>query len=717
MLTAPERSLQETAQRRGIEPGYWDISGKWHETGPDLCAELLAAMGDAPEDGAAILDPAVVLSRGDEDFSVAIRWPAEVAGPTVVRVEFEHGGGRQIFHEDGAGDPGRLKLPRDLPLGYHRLTVEGGGVTSATKLIICPDRAYLPEAIEAGERLSGLAVSLYGVHDANTWGCGDFTALQRLIDWAVDQVHASYLALNPLHAIANRQPFNTSPYLPNSLFYRNFLYLDITAIEEMRDCEEARQLLESGETKAEIRRLNEAEFVEYEGVRDIKLRFLRLLFRHFYEHEFKPGTPRGRRFARWAADEGELLDTYATYCALDEAIHNANPGIWIWPDWPEPFRSPHSEAVREFAAAHVEEILFHKYVQWQVDQQAAAAQHHAIDRGMAIGLFHDLPLATDRCGCELWAHRELYVEGCRVGAPPDGFSPKGQDWSFPPPRREAHRAQGYRYFAETIRKSARHGGALRIDHVMRLFRLYWIPSGRDATEGAYVRDYAEDLLRIVALESVRQRVLIVGEDLGTVEPAMRVALDRHGILSYRLFYFERHADGSLKRPEEYPVQALVSSTTHDLPTLAGYWAGRDIEVRQQLGLLGDDGMVERLWAERRRDKHNILKCLKELGLLDSGYPQAAADGPEFSGEIHNAITGFLAQTPCMLMTLNQEDLTKETDQQNLPATTWEYPNWRRKMKFSLDELEQSALAHSFAEMFRNWLDTRRRGRSSGGQSI
>ena len=455
--------------------------------------------------------------------------------------------------------------------------------------------------------------------------------------------------------------------------------------------------------KCEIAALNNAEAVEYEPVSALKLRFLRLLFERFRREELAVQSPRGLAFEAYVAREGQLLTEYALYCALDETLHAAHPDLWIWPDWPETLQHPESIEVRRFQREHTGLILFYKYIQWQLDEQGRAAQSYALERGMEIGLFHDLPLATDKCGAELWAHRKVYVQGCRVGSPPDGFSPSGQDWSFPPPNREAHRAEGYRLFAESIRKSAQHGGALRIDHVMRLFRLYWIPDGYDATQGTYVRDFSEDLLGVLALESVRNRILIVGEDLGTVEPEQRAALERFAILSYRLFYFERNGDGSFKRASEYPPQALVSSTTHDLPTLAGFWAGRDIEVRRQLGLIGDDESYHRWQADRRTEKRRMLDKLLEIGLLPPGYPLEAADGLELTGEVHNAITGFLAKTPSMLMTLNQEDLTKELDQQNMPGTTWQYPNWRRKMGYSVEQLHTNEQARAFASMLRHWL--------------
>jgi len=668
---------------------------------------ILNAVGTAPSGAPRtfVLNPATL------PWSIVMP-PPPGSATAVLELELEGSAPREWpFLDADLNDAGlAITLPADLPLGYHRLRWRGSD--SFVHIIVCPGRAWMPACLESGGRRAGLAVSLYGVHSEHTWGCGDFTSLRGVIDWVVDEIGGSYIALNPLHAIHNRQPYNTSPYLPNSLYYRNFIYLDIDAMPDLEHCEEARALRQAPGTLEEIAALNGAEFVEYERVHALKLRFLRLLFAHFRREELARVTPRGAAFEQFVADEGDLLTEYALYCALDETLHASNPDLWIWPDWPKPMRRPGTSEVRRFQREHSELILFYKYVQWQLDEQGRAAQEYACDRGMEIGLFHDLPLATDKCGAELWAHRHFYVEGCRVGSPPDVFSPSGQDWSFPPPNREAHRADGYRLIAETIRKSARHGGALRIDHVMRLFRLYWIPDGCDATEGTYVRDFAEDLLGVLALESVRGKKLIVGEDLGTVEPEQRAALERFGILSYRLFYFERNGDGSFKRSSEYPLQALVSSTTHDLPTLAGFWAGRDIDTRYRLGLISDEAGYHRWKEERRIEKRRMLDKLLEIGLLPPGYPLEAADGLELTGEVHNAITGFLAKTPSMLMTLNQEDLTKETDQQNLPGTTWQYPNWRRKMRYSLEQLQTTPEAHDFAAMLRYWLAAESRLRSA-----
>ncbi len=489
-----------------------------------------------------------------------------------------------------------VPLPQVLRLGYHDLKIywmkdpelETFG---DSRFIVCPRRAR-----QIHDRVAGVALSLYGLRSARNWGCGDFTDLRAAIE-VFAKAGAAFVALNPLHAIPNRQPYNISPYLPQCSLYRNFIYLDIERVGNMANLEALTPQIEA---------LRASEFVEYEGVAQLKLSALKTLFREFTE------AGGASDFDRYVDAEGALLHDFAVYCALEETIHSRHPEIWLWTDWPPQYRDPRSQAVAEFAQEHSQLVTFYKFVQWQIDRQLAETQAHALEMGMSIGLYHDLALATDRYGADLWAHRDFYVSACRVGSPPDDFSPSGQDWAFPPPNRDAHRENGYELFAQSIRKNARHGGALRIDHVMRLFHLYWIAAGMPAAEGAYVHEYDEDLLGVLALESVRGNFIAIGEDLGTVTAEVRQTLAESGILSYRVLWFERNPDGRFRRPDEYPAQAAVSTTTHDLPTLAGFGAARDIEARRAAGLI-DSESYRRQMAEREEAKLRLNEALTQAG--------------------------------------------------------------------------------------------------------
>jgi len=728
-----QEALDRAAALWGIELQYFDIWGNLHVTSAETKQSILRAMGvsaDTQDQLDQAIDarirrewtravaPCLVLSHTQRPRQFPVQVPmADAASPLEVRVRNEDGAiDRYQVQLDNLAESEHAEFdgirylrklvpfPESLPLGYYDVTVAiGDRSPELMRLILTPDRAWLPDEL----RTAGVAISLYGVRSRRNWGCGDFRDLRDLVDWAAAEIGAGFIGLNPLHAIHNRRPFNTSPYLPNSIFYQNLIYLDIEAIEDFQDSPRAQRLWQSAATQEKLAALRSAESVEYEDIHTLKLRFLKLVF-----VERALACPNSA-FQAYTEREGDLLDRYATYCALDEHLHHRDPNIWIWPDWPPPYRDPDSAETVQFRKKHWRSVLFYKYAQWQIDRQLAAAQAYA-RRKLPIGLYHDLALATDRYGSDLWAHRPFFVAGCRVGSPPDGFSPKGQDWAFPPPNSDRHWETGYRLFTDSIRNNCRHGGALRIDHVMRFFRLYWIPDGADATRGAYVRDRHEDLVRILALESVRRKVILVGEDLGTVEPLVRKTLARFGILSYRLFYFERETDGEFRRFEEYPESALVSTTTHDLPTLAGFWINEDIEARHRLGLLLDESGYRSQLADRARDKQRMLDLLWRLGLLPPDFPRSAADVPELTGELHNAVIGFLALTPSKLMLVNQEDLTKEVAQQNLPGTTGQYPNWRRKMTFTVEQLSTEKTALDFTAMFRNWLI--RTGRTGAGSA-
>lgn len=733
-----ESALQKASEVYGIEEGYRDNFGEYHKATPEIQAQILTSLGvdcrsaetinkaleaRFQEHWAPGASPAVVASIADNGaFDIVV--PLPVPGRRLhVSIEWEDGSNseaelmpsdQKIVEQAEHRARLRVTLPGTPRLGRHRVSVDiAGAAATETLWIVCPEQTYQPES-EQDRRLGGVMVSLYGVRSGRNWGCGDFTDLKGLLRWAARDAGAGLVGLNPLHAIHNRTPYNTSPYLPFCTYYKNWIYLDAEAMEDFGPS--ARRLLASAEVRRRIAALRERELVDYEGVARLKKLFLRLAWRQF-RRKCPTGTERRAAFDRFRMVEGPALTKYATYCALDEWIHRRNPDIWNWPDWPREYQDPESDATKFFVAENASRVGFYQYLQWQIELQLEAAQAEARSLGMPIGLFHDLALATDRKGCDLWADPEQYIHGCRVGAPPDGFSPEGQDWSFPPPNRDYERRTGYRLFAESIRKNARGGGALRIDHVMRLFRLYWIPADSEASGGMYVKSQMEDLLRILALESVRLKVRIIGEDLGTVPPMIREKLEQYGILGYRLLYFEKDGSGAFLRPEEYSRHALATVSTPDLPTLAGFWTGRDIEARRAAGSLKDQDAYEREYERRRQDKDRLLRLLHDLNLLPSEFPKKGTLVPFLTGDLHNAVTGMLAQTQCDLFVMNQEDLFKETEQQNLPGTTSEYPNWRRKMLYSIEQLHTDEAARGFTAMLRNWLLRSGRVRLSSGGAV
>ncbi len=722
-----EDALGRAAAECGIDHQYWDIFGHSHEASPEALKSILHSLGwdttsvetiDAKRAqlfaGLYTASLQQTLVVGDSERFVPLTLPANTVSLVTYEIILELGDVvaseiataqlpllREVHFDGKVWQTYQLPLSAQLPLGYHRFTLKlGGSDAVVSNLILCPDCAYLSGRLAQGGKTAGFNVALYGLRSKRNWGCGDFTDLRALIDWSVREVGFSFIGVNPLHALHNRTPYNTSPYLPLSVFYKNLIYLDVEKVPEFAACPAASALFQSEEMQRQIQGLRASAFVQYQGVDSLKKRFLRLLHRAFRDAK-NADSPRTRSFASYCEREGDLLHKFALYCALDQILHEEDQNRWTWRDWPIVYQSPDSPEAKAFADQHASSVEFYKYVQFVIDEQLAATQQYAKEAGMQIGLYHDLAVATDSCGADLWAHRSFFVSGCRVGAPPDDFSPKGQDWGFPPPNVLEHRATGYRLYRESIRKILEAGGALRIDHVMRLIRLFWIPAGMEAAQGTYVRDNASDLMHILALESVRSECIIVGEDLGTVTDEMRAMLAHYRILSYRVFYFEKNRDGSFKHSSLYPALALVASTTHDLPTLAGFWINRDIEARKAAGLADEEGYRRQL-ADRQREKQHMLDALLFEHLLPDSYERNAANLPELNGELHNAVIGFLMNVPSQILLINQEDFTKETEQQNLPGSTSQYPNWQRKMRYSLEDL-YSGEAKGYAQMFRDQL--------------
>ena len=542
-----ENALALAAKDSGVDREYWDMFGRRHDVSPEALKRLLEALGwnagsfEAIEESRAarfeqrlhlgLAKTYVVSSRhlavdvllsasekGQLSFEVTLEDGKTIRGATEVsqlsrQGEFRWGDSDWSLYE--------APLPGEIPLGYHRLTMTiVGRELGPSNLIVSPDRAYLPERLAKGGRTGGFNVALYGLRSTRNWGCGDFTDLEALAKWAHDEVGFSFIGVNPLHALHNRVPYNTSPYLPLSMFYKNLIYIDVEKVPEFKQSTCAQRLFESARMQEKIQQLRHTEYVDYQAVAKLKRQFLKVLYREFRSRRAS-NAERHAAFKAYCEREGELLQRFALFCALDEAMHKEDRNRWVWGQWPVEYQSPESEATQRFAAEHERSLEFYQYVQFVIEEQLAAAQSYARQLGMPIGLYHDLAMATDSWGSDLWSFGSFYVKGGRVGAPPDDFSPEGQDWAFPPPNKEAHRDSGYRLYRESIRKIVRHGGALRVDHVMRLFRLFWIPEGMSAAQGTYVRDYAEDLMRILALESVRSENIIIGEDLGTVTDEIR----------------------------------------------------------------------------------------------------------------------------------------------------------------------------------------------------
>lgn len=709
-------ALDRLAEGMGVETSYTDAAGKTVHAAPGTVRSLLHAIGvDAPDEAAAqrllvelehaelarTLPPVAVLRVDRPPPAVTVALPAGIGEPGTGELHWtlslEDGTGRTgmaLFTDlplerraelDGAVmEVRRLALGEGLPLGYHRLRVAAGALEAETLVIGVPDRCHLPTPIEIGAALWGLSAQLYAIRSANDWGMGDFGDLASLAEIAASR-GASVVGLNPLHALFSDRPEQASPYSPASRLFLNPLYIDVTALPELIACEEVQSRIASEDFKRQLQAARGTELVDYAAVARLKLPLLERLFRAFREGG---STARQLAFEAFRRERGESLERYCAFQALRE--HFGGQG---WQQWPDEYRDPASDAVRRFAAGNRERIDFLAWLQWVADSQLEAASERARARGMAIGFYRDLAVGADSAGAETWAAPGVVVSAAHVGAPPDLFNPAGQDWGLPPFHPRALREQGYAAFIELVRANMRHTGALRIDHAMALQHVYWIPEGNPPSEGAYVAYPMEDLIGILALESQRHACLVVGEDLGTVPEGFRERMAEAGILSYRVVFFEWTSDGGFVGPDDYPYLALATVGSHDLATLRGWWEEHDIDLKERMGLYPEAGEVEKQRARRREERSRLVEAVRAAGLA---LPASFGGDSDYGTALGNAVHAFLARSNAAIAMVQLDDLTDEREQVNLPGTVDQYPNWRRKLSLTLEELADDPSAAALA---------------------
>jgi len=669
----------------GIEPEYTDIWGKHHPTSRKTKLAILRALGlrtgNLQEElsrlaGRRFLEPVLVRSRRTLSRGFSIYLPSP---PRNLSVKIEASGDRGIIWERRLGGEVLssrgmgsydLPLPADLPLGYYQLKVATTLKTASSLLIVPPETTYLPEFLRGKGRTWGIFLPLYALRSAGNWGIGDLRDLRELLNWMGRELKVGFVGINPLHAVKNKRPYNLSPYYPSSRIYRNFIYLNLEEIPEFKRSPEAQRMVAGKEFQRDLAALRASALVDYERVASLKLRVLELLFKLFQGVE---SSRRAQEFSRYREREGEGLEEYATFQALSEHFLNRS-----WAHWPQEFQNPQSEEVKSFQKSHQQRILLFEYIQWNVEEQLAEIREASHKAGIPLGLYEDLALGVEGGGADAWSNQGVYAFQAELGAPPDEFFPLGQRWGLPPVIPQRLREEGYRPWIHLLRHNLPPGGALRIDHVMGLFHSFWIPQGMAPQEGAYVRGYPGELLGILALESHLHRTLIVGEDLGTVPPWIRTELANWGVLSTKVLYFEREADQGPTPPARYPPLSLAGINTHDMPTLKGFWQLRDIEWRERLGLYPSPKMAEEERTRREGEKGEILQALKSRGFHLSGS--------NWDLDLLRAVVTWLALTPCKLLVLNIWDLLGEGEQQNLPGTVGEYPNWSRKLSPRIEKI-------------------------------
>ncbi|MCQ4364930.1 4-alpha-glucanotransferase [Mycobacterium gordonae] len=684
-MTELAPSLVELAHRLGIAIGYQDWRGQQVFVPEATLVSVLGALGVSAsteqERNAALsallrsywarsLPPTIVGRAGAQ-----LRFWAHVThgAPAEVWLQLEDGTElsgpeSRIVQVDNFTPPfdldGRqigeasFMLPADLPLGYHRVHLSSGDHRASTALIITPDWLGMPERLGA-RRAWGLATQLYSVRSRQSWGIGDLTDLGDLALWSAWGHGADYLLVNPLHAACLPGPgggggrIEPSPYLPTSRRFVNPLYLRVEAIPEYADLRKRGRIRDLRERVQ--RRAARSDTIDRDSSWAAKCAALKLV------HAVPRSAGRELAYAAFRAREGRALDDFATWCALADK-HGTD-----WYQWPESVRHPDASGVTAFAAKNATAVDFHRWLQWQLDEQLAAAQSQAIRAGMALGIMHDLAVGVHPTGADAWALQDALALGVTAGAPPDEFNQLGQDWSQPPWRPDRLEELEYRPFRALIQAVLRHAGGVRIDHIIGLFRLWWIPEGRPPTEGTYVRYDHEAMIGIVALEAQRAAAVVVGEDLGTVEPWVRDYLLLRGLLGTSILWFEKdEATGAPLCAERWREYCLSSVTTHDLPPTAGYLTGDHVRLRESLDLLTRPVAAE---AQAAADERAAWVAeLRRVGLLDGGQ-----ESPE---QLILALYRYLGRTPSRLLGVALTDAVGDRRTQNQPGTTDEYPNWR-----------------------------------------
>jgi 4-alpha-glucanotransferase len=574
-----------------------------------------------------------------------------------------------------------LQLPEDLPPGYHRLhlDLEFAGRDECA-LIVTPGQCFEPTALTAGRKLWGVAVQLYTLRSEHNWGIGDFTDLEEVLRLAAAQ-GADFVGISPVHALFPADPTLYSPYSASSRHALNVLFIDVEAVLEVQGSRRAQAIMSEPGFRARLAQVRATTQVDYPAVASLKMPVLEAAFERFRSEHLAWHTSRAAACRAFLRERGEPMRLHTLFDAIDGYLRRTHGTGAGWHNWPEEYRHPGNAAVKRFAETHADAVDFHGYLQWLAAGQLGAVRQLARELNLSVGLYGDYAVGVNASGSETWSDQSLYCMGAAIGAPPDPLGVAGQEWGIPPQDPRALRRANYAPFVALVRASMRNCGALRLDHVMALFRQWWVPRGFKSADGGYVHYPLEELLGVVALESHRQQCLVVGEDLGVVPGEIRRALPEFGVYHYKVVMFEQK-DGEFVAPADYVRRALATVTTHDLPTLHGWWSGHDIELWGKLGFYADAEVAAKARAQRAEERGRLLRALRRENL----WPGSDATIPEYSAELARAVHVFLAKSAAALVTVQLEDMIGMLEPVNVPGTSQEFSNWTRRMTASAAQI-------------------------------
>ncbi len=663
-----DEAVRDLARRAGIAVEWEDFTGTPRTVPPDILRRMLAALGLPAESRSDLAQSRRRLARRTSLADLPPLVTGTAGRPTRLdlganetcraQLKLERGGTRDITLVPARG---RLRVPAINESGYHRLVIDDRELV----LAIAPAQCRMIEDIVPDGRLWGPAAQVYGLRTATDGGIGDLSGVAQLAGSAA-RSGADVVGLSPLHALFTADPQRFGPYAPSSRLFLNPLHAAPALVFGEERLQHA--IHESGQ-RTTYEQLHALNLIDWPAAAHAKLRVLRTLFDGFTAGATADAVL-AADFARFRAEGGALLEEHARF----EALHHEQMPERDWRRWAVDLRRPDTAAVEAFARANRREVLFHAFLQWITDRSLAAVQALARDAGMRIGLVADMAVGMDPAGSHAWGRHGDILLGLSIGAPPDAFSPRGQDWGLTGFSPRALVEGGFAPFIATLRAVMRHAGGVRIDHAMGLARLWLVPEGADPTQGAYLSYPAADLLRLLALESTRNTTVVIGEDLGTVPPGFRTTLHQSGIHGMRVMWFERDDKHGFAAPRTWEPSALAMTSTHDLPTVAGWWHGADIDARAAHGRFGNGTTEEQVRAERDADRPVFWQSLVAEGVAQGPPPPCETPQP-----VVDAAVRFVARTPCPLCLVPMEDLVGQEQQPNLPGTIDEHPNWRYRL--------------------------------------
>lgn len=672
-------TLEQQAVEAGIDLGYHDINGTYHATKPEVLESIVAVLDKSkPDSDGLYLNTMVAHENGEE----SLQMPSEFHGAEVVVLIDEADECQSLTLYPGDNDTLWIKLPQ-LACGYYTLSAETGGKYCLVRLIVAPESVYQPKLLANGGRMNGLTMHLYSLRSERNWGIGDFTDLLNLMKYAAEK-KLDFVGINPLHALFTSKPAFASPYSPSSREWLNPIYLDIEKVGAFTYNEQLKNWLAQPKIRQRIAALRVTETVTYTAVWACKCDALHMAFNAFEQDTCEAAANERAAFEAFVLEKGKALQGFGLFEALDQ--YYSRPGQVGWQSWPSEFHQPDGEAVEKFARSHEREIRFYMWLQWLCAEQLQEVNKAAAEYGVKLGIYGDLAVGVARGSADTWLNRQDYCMDVSVGAPPDPLGPTGQNWNLPPLNPSMLKHTGYEKFAYLLRENMRLYGVLRIDHVMALCRLWWVLNDKTADFGAYVHYDAEVTFAILALESQRNRCVIIGEDLGTVPDQARYLLNRYQVFSYKVMYFSKGWNG-FQLPEEYPEQAITVISTHDVAPLAGYWTGKDLDTMFKLGTLPDAAAFQTALDEREHDKADLLDKLKYTGCLGADVQMPVKADETLLAALHK----YGALSRSKLYAVQLENLLGVIDNLNVPGVTEGYPNWAQKMPVSLEDFLQHRL--------------------------